>query len=169
MTKIFKYLKYTIFSVMGIILLYFIFALLLTEISVNGTRNTKPTHKIYLNTNGIHLDIVLSVENIDQKILHQLPKKQNTQYVSLGWGDKNFYLNTPEWKDLTTRNAVNALFLNSKSLIHIYQYPRLEKEWVEVPLDKTQLETLNRYILNSFETDTIGNIQLLKGKDTTHL
>jgi hypothetical protein len=71
--------------------------------------------EIYITTNGVHLDIVLPVENVEPEFLSRLEILPGTKYVSFGWGDKEFYINTPQWKDLTLKTAFKALFLKSKN------------------------------------------------------
>ncbi|AWY19173.1 DUF2459 domain-containing protein [Moraxella bovis] len=40
-------------------------------------------------------------------------------WVSIGWGDRDFYLNTPTWADLQADTAFNALFGLSTSVLHV--------------------------------------------------
>ena len=66
---------------------------------------------VYLNTNGVHLDIVIPIENVENLVLSGIKYNRNEKYLSFGWEDKNFYINTPTWSDLTVNNAFRALFL----------------------------------------------------------
>jgi hypothetical protein len=48
-------------------------------------------------------------------------------YLAFGWGDKGFYLNTPEWADLKVSTALNAAFGLSSSAIHSTFYKKLRE------------------------------------------
>ncbi|WP_244958451.1 DUF2459 domain-containing protein [Neisseria bacilliformis] len=40
------------------------------------------------------------------------------RYIALGWGERDFYLNTPRWRDLTAATAARALSGANETLIH---------------------------------------------------
>lgn len=69
---------------------------------------------IHLLSNNVHTDIVCSVKSNLIDLMAVFPStniisRDNTyQWVGIGWGDKGFYLNTPEWKDLTEKTALVA-------------------------------------------------------------
>lgn len=79
---------------------------------------------IYIISNGVHTDFVLPTTSthIDWTDIfnpHDTPNKTTTDWISIGWGDRAFYLNTPTWADLTAKNAFNALSGLSTSAIHV--------------------------------------------------
>ncbi len=111
---------------------------------------------IYLNTNGVHLDIVIPIENIDTSVLSGIKYNSNEKYLSFGWGDENFYINTPTWGDLTFKNAFSAMFLKSSTLIHITRYKQKREDWIEIKINESELKKLNSYLLNTFETNESG-------------
>ena len=102
---------------LGLLLVYLSFAFILSIIPVNKnfTETKESGIVIYLLTNGVHLDIVVpKVSNYkdwreDLEINPFIDTQVNL--VAFGWGDRDFYLNTPEWSDLTFSTAFNALFL----------------------------------------------------------
>ncbi|TGV01362.1 DUF2459 domain-containing protein [Flavivirga rizhaonensis] len=144
---------------------YIIVSLLLTFVTVNKTvDNVHAVNTIYLNTNGVHLDVIIPVHQIDEGLILGLDVEDEAQYLSFGWGDENFYLNTPTWGDLTFKNAFDALFLKGNSLIHLTKYFRKYPNWVAVNVTKVQLETLNHYLSDSFKLDGSGEKIILKGK-----
>lgn len=162
-----KFVKRILKLILGILtvpVVYLLVSLLLTSITVNkkaGNLNLNRT--VYLNTNGVHLDIIIPVSEINDKLKNGLEMKDE-KYLSFGWGDENFYLNTPTWNDLTFKNAFSALFLNSSTLIHLTKYSRKDSEWTVVKLDEIQFDKLNNYILNAFELDNNGHKILLENK-----
>ena len=149
----------------GILLLpivYLLVALLLTEISVNHNTTSSPTNKIiYLTTNGIHLDIIIPIHNIDSNLLKEIEGTSNSKFIAFGWGDENFYLNTPTWSDLTIKNAVSALFLKSSTLMHVTKYSQTQKHWTPIKLSELQMTTINEQIDSAFQRDSNGIVQLL--------
>ncbi len=162
-----KLLKYILKLILGILMfpvVYLLIALALTSITVNkDDLNSNRSKTIYLNTNGVHLDIIIAINDIEDGLKEGLNMKDE-EYLSFGWGDENFYLNTPTWNDLTFKNAISAMFLNSNTLIHLTKLSRKHPEWDVVSLNEQQLLKLNRYILNSFQLDKDGNKVILENK-----
>ncbi|WP_299366526.1 DUF2459 domain-containing protein [Winogradskyella sp.] len=163
-----KYFKRFLRYVLYILLLpisYAFISFLLGMITVNKTQHEElMENEIYLTTNGVHLDIVLPIEQISSELREDLIFNANTEYVAFGWGDKDFYLNTPTWGDLTFSNAFNAMFLNSSTLMHITRYEQKRAKWIKVRLSKNQLRKLNENIHNTFQLDEDNSKIILKDK-----
>ncbi|MEO5644520.1 MAG: TIGR02117 family protein [Bacteroidia bacterium] len=76
-------------------------------------------------SNGVHTDIVVPVKNECRdwtKIFsYSAVKKADStfHYLSFGWGDKGFFINTPTWADLKASTAINAMFWMSTSAMHV--------------------------------------------------
>jgi len=158
--KILKYFCYLLLIPFS----YLLISLILTGITVNeDKRDVNLSHGIFLNTNGVHLDVVFPVHNLNEALLNGL-NITDELYVSFGWGDENFYLNTPTWGDLTFKNGFKALFLKSTTLIHLTKYKRRDNSWVMVKLSENQLKELNQYILKTFKNNTDGSKIILEGK-----
>ena len=162
-----KYFKKILKLILGVLIIpasYLLVSLFLTSITVNKNEGSLNLNKqVYLSTNGVHLDIVIPVSEIDKELLKGL-KIKHEKYVSFGWGDEDFYLNTPTWGDLTFKTAFSALFLNSETLIHLTKYAKRNSKWTVVKLSEKQLEKLNVYILNSFMLDKDGGKMILENK-----
>ena len=108
MKRIFKWTLYLLI----IPILYITISLILTAITIDKKIENQVSDKtIYLSTNGVHLDIVVPKINIDSLLLYGIVREQSANYLSFGWGDENFYINTPTWGDLTFSNAFKAIFL----------------------------------------------------------
>lgn len=152
-------LKRTIYALffifIGLPVLYFIVAVVLSYITVNTAQPKQQTETIYLSTNGVHLDIIIHTSDISPNLKTGLVGSSN--YYAFGWGDENFYLNTPTWADLTFKNGFSALFLNSSSLMHVTRFDTAQPDWIEVKLTTVQLRRLNQQLIASFKTDTNGN------------
>ena len=164
MNKSKKIIKYFLY-VLIIPVFYLVVSLILTFITIDRKGHNETLDKaIYLNTNGIHLDIIIPKKNIDSLLLKGINTGTDDQYLSFGWGDKDFYLNTPTWNDLTFKTAFKALFLNSETLLHITRFQNRHKEWKEIKISDSELQKLNNYILLSFKTNEDGYKQILKSK-----
>jgi uncharacterized protein (TIGR02117 family) len=149
-----KRLFKTIGFVLALPVLYILISLLLTYITVNNNDDGQINNQtIYLNSNGVHLDIVIPIELADKDLLKDLYYLPDEQYLSIGWGDENFYINTPTWGDLSFKNAVKAMLLKSTTLMHVTRYHNRKSNWVAVKLNKTELTKLNKYIVKSFQTN----------------
>lgn len=162
-----RILKWILF-LLSIPLLYILISLLLTSITVNKKDKEDNAEKsIFLTTNGVHLDIILPKENIDSLLL--LGIKQNTaeNYLAFGWGDENFYLNTPTWGDLTFKNAFGALFLKSSTLVHLTRYQNKQSDWIEIKVTEAELKKLNSYLLETFFLNENGEKVMLIDKGYT--
>ncbi|MEM9548575.1 MAG: TIGR02117 family protein [Bacteroidota bacterium] len=145
--------------------LYMIISLILSSITIDRiNKNQVFENTIYLNTNGVHLDIILPKSDVDSLLLSGLKQEQSDRYLSFGWGDENFYIHTPTWKDLTFKNAFTAMFLKSSTLMHVTRYRRKRSDWIEIKISDAELAKLTSYLLNSFETDENGKKIILKNQ-----
>lgn len=168
-----KALKITlkIFLVLfGFIILYLIAVFSLSKITVNQEPNTKPEVEVYILTNGVHTDIVMPTKN-DQIDWSQKVKFENTKvadstykYIAMGWGDKGFYLETPEWSDLKASVALKAASGLSNTAIHATYYKNLKEgdDCKKMMISKEQYDRLIQYISESFKKDASGNFLNIK-------
>lgn len=106
--------------------------------------------EIYIQSNGTHLDIVVPIEQLDSTFAQQLNLPSNTKYVCFGWGNKEFFFNVPEWKDLTFGLACRALFFRLESAMHVISYTEKKENWLTVKVATSQQSKLNAFIQNSF-------------------
>lgn len=168
-----KALKITlkIFLVLfGFIILYLIAVFSLSKITVNQEPNTKPEVEVYILTNGVHTDIVMPTKN-NQIDWSQQVKFENTKvadstykYIAMGWGDKGFYLETPEWSDLKASVALKAASGLSNTAIHATYYKNLKEgdDCKKMMISKEQYDRLIQYISESFKKDASGNFLNIK-------
>ena len=163
--KMIKKISKWILAFFLIPVVYLLVSLILTFIPVNNEEEyTEKNKSIYLNSNGVHLSIIIPKNQIDLKLLNGLIYFENENYFSFGWGDKNFYLNTPNWSDLTFNNAFKALFINSSSLIHLTRYSTTSNDWTEIKVSQNQLNKINQYIYKTFYFDTLDKKVVLNNK-----
>ncbi len=162
--KILKWLLYFLL----IPVVYLLVALILTTITIDRKIDNGVSAKsIYLSTNGVHLDIVIPKTNLDDSLLSGIKLDGTEQYLSFGWGDENFYINTPTWGDLTFANAFRAMFITSTTLMHVTRNEQKGFGWVEIKVNESELAKLNAFLLNAFETDHNGMKIILKNQGYT--
>lgn len=146
-------------------LTYFIASFVCSVITIDRKAEGETSEKIiYLSTNGVHLDIVIPKAGIDSRLLSGIKHDKSSSYFSFGWGDENFYLNTPTWGDLTFSNAFKAMFLKSSTLMHVTRYKSRQSEWIEIKISEAESEKINAFILNTFDTQEGNSKVLLEGK-----
>lgn len=157
-------LKLVLFLV-GLIFLYVIIAYLLSIITIEKEADAKPEVEIFILTNGVHTDIVMPVKSEQMDWSQQIQFK-NTQaadstyhYIAMGWGDKGFYLETPEWSDLKASVAFKAASGLSTTAIHATYYKKMKlgSDCKSMLISKEQYQRLITYITNSFKKDASGN------------
>ncbi|WP_330441646.1 TIGR02117 family protein [Flavobacterium sp. C4GT6] len=161
--RFFKVFKKLIIGLFCFILVYVIATLVLSYITVNSNAE-KGDIAVYVNSNGVHTDIIVPVKNEVKdwtgQILYSETKANDTlaKYVAFGWGDKGFYLNTPKWSDLKASTAFNAAFYMGTSAMHtrFYKTIRQDDSCVKLTITKQDYEMLVDYIEKSFEYDENG-------------
>lgn len=155
--SILKKVSLWIAIILAIPVVYIAVSLILTSITVDKEDTITACDKsIFLNTNGVHLDIIIPRHDIDLSLQNDINQIETAIYVSFGWGDENFYINTPTWADLTFSNAFLALFMKSSTLMHVTRYRRKRNGWVEIKINQTELRRLNSFINESFTKDKSG-------------
>ena len=78
----------------------------------------------YVVSNGIHAEFVLPVTSHigDWRApfsLHRFPPPPpHPAFLATGWGEREFFPNTPPWADLRVRRAFKALFGRNSAVLH---------------------------------------------------
>lgn len=146
-----KILLKTLFTLLGLICSYFIFAFVLSIIPDHPDQeHDNLSHSIYVKSNGVHTDVILLTSDLQHNIKNSLNQNLST-YTAFGWGDKGFYIEIPTWDDLTFGVAFNAMFLTSETAMHVTPYQRVASHWKKVMLSNEQLSNLQNYIYDSFQ------------------
>ncbi len=112
--------------------------------------------KIFVRSSDVHADILVPIKNdaVDWSDSFPVPEnRRRSTYVSFGWGDRGFYLQTPSWGDLTVSKATNAMLLPSKSVMHVeWLNPHESDSCKSVLISEEQYRTLAKYIARSFQS-----------------
>jgi len=154
------------------VLIYFVNAYVLSYIPVNKdfTQSKEDGTTIYLLTNGVHTDLVLPIKNRYKDwsevipVDHMLSTDTLMNYVAFGWGDKNFYLETPTWADLKFSTAFNALFFLSTSAMHVTLYKTMSEDEYskKISINTEQYKKMVQFIGDSFQRNQKGELILIK-------
>lgn len=155
-----KILNYLLIFI-GLITIYLAIATAVSYIPVNKDQSAYKNQDltVYILTNGVHTDIAVPFHNASydwsQKLDPSLTPGGNSTaaWVSFGWGDCGFYLQTPEWKDLTIPVAFKAITGLSESAMHVTYYDRLVagEDCVAIKLNEDQYAKLCAFITDRFD------------------
>lgn len=157
----------------GFVAFCFLIAFILLYLPTNPNYKQKgELTEIFVKSNGVHCDLVIpithkfdwrdwiGIENYDSK---------HADYLSIGWGDKGFYVDTPEWKDLKFSTAFRAMFLNTQTLMHLtlIDKPSCGEKCKSIMIDDKQYQILIEAVQKRFVKDDKGMPILLPGKGYT--
>lgn len=131
---------------------------------------------VYLSSDGLHTNLFVplktNVYNWTRLTSDSGTKfSARDRYVQLGWGDRRFYMETPDWNQVNPLEALRALFFwqNSTAMFvkgHV-AIPQTPNEGLKcVRLGKTDYLAMMDFINNSFQTNLQGQNQRLgSGQD----
>ncbi len=150
---------------LGIVLFlafYVLAAFSLSRITINADAEKQEKQiPIYIMTNGVHTDLVLPIKSelkdwsTEIKFENTKAQDSTNNFIAFGWGDKGFYLNTPEWSDLKASTAFNAAFGLGSSAMHatFFKAMRESKTCVKIDMSYGNYQKLIDYIESGFQHD----------------
>lgn len=130
-----------------------------------------PPIEAYVTSNGVHTDLVLPLraggidwtQVFDPAHFGTLPA--DAAFVAIGWGDREFYLNTPRWRDLTLGRALGAVSGTGRSLLHVTWLRRADlgaRTW-HLPLSPEQADRLRAHVLRTLAPGPDGRAVAVPG------
>lgn len=169
--KIAKLILKITLSIVAFVVVYLLAVFLLYRIPVNSHPKEGGTIPVYILTNGVHTDIVVPLKNEIKDWTEELKFSQTkandslAQYAAFGWGDKGFYLYTPEWSDLKASTAFKAAFYLSTSAMHTTFYRSMKEgaDCKKMLVTPDNYRVLVQYIRDSFNPATDGKVQWISG------
>lgn len=138
---------------------YLLLAFALSHIVVNQVEKQEGRYSLYLVSNGVHSDIVMPLVNdvMDWRAIvspNDTLSQIEMPLIAIGWGEREFYLNTPTWSDLKASTALKAIFGFNSTLLHVsfyhYEHLPLMHDYVELHISREQYQQLSAEILKSF-------------------
>lgn len=162
--KLFKFVGFSLLLILFATGFYVFVAVIFSRIPVKAGPETTGAVSVFIMSNGFHTDLVVPVRSpeIDwTKKVRFLATDQDTamHYLGFGWGDREFYLETPTWADLKFKTAFEAVFGSGGTAIHttFYRTVTAGPDCIRINLGKTGYMRLIRFINNSFSKDRAGN------------
>lgn len=111
---------------MAFMICYVLVFLLFSPFTTEEERTTDPkTEEILVSFSGIHSDIILPIQHpiknwkTDLSMQKLLAVDTFQTHLKFGWGDKNFFLKTKEWSDLTAGTLFKTIFGSGEGAIHL--------------------------------------------------
>lgn len=120
--------------------------------------------EIFISSNGVHTDFVVPVQHeiFNWRSFipgnHLEPYWSYATHIAFGWGDRGFYLKTPEWKDLKPGTAIRATLIPTPSAVHVtlWSQPVEDHLTKKILIDTAQYLKLIDFITATFKTDKKG-------------
>ena len=123
---------YALAGVTATLLLYAAAGLIGGALPVNTDR--RPPERgvlVFVESNGVHTGIIVPkvAAGVDWRDLARPEHLADPRYgahshLSVGWGDRAFYLETPRWSDVRARTVIAAALGSGDTLIHVDHLPR---------------------------------------------
>ncbi|MEM6628344.1 MAG: TIGR02117 family protein [Bacteroidota bacterium] len=132
--------------------------------------------EIFVYTNGFHSYLILPVQTPSRDWQSHFPLQDFTavdssfSHISLGWGDKAFFVDTPTWEDFSWSTSLAALFLPTPSALQVsyLAHPPAEgKTCKAVTISKKAYGELSFFVEESLNQDSLQKPQLIPGKGYT--
>lgn len=85
---------------------------------------------ILVHSNGVHTALILPAVTPARNWHHTFPladiaaPARAYSHVSISWGEREVFLNTPTWWDLSPRTALRVVGLGGDGLLHVSHYVR---------------------------------------------
>lgn len=127
---------------------------------------------IYVETNGVHTDLVLPVAaaGIDWRDLVRPediadPRYAAYNHLAIGWGEARFYLETPTWADVRPGTVLHAALGSDRTLMHIAHVPApaIGPDVRRIVLRVEHYRRLARFVRASFAVPLRGRPRVYTG------
>jgi len=139
--------------------MYLLMAVILSMILIKPeTYSCQKTNTVFVASNGVHLDLIMNREDLSEELRRGLNLPDWVSWVAFGWGDREFYINTPTWDDLKLTTAFRALFVSTESAMHVVWLDRQRSNWVAVGLCDSQLNDMITFVQATFAEGNEGHL-----------
>lgn len=158
--------------VLVLIALYFLVVLVGLIPVNNDFEPTADGVEIIVTSTSYHADLVVPIRNETMDWRQHLPASDFTGDVSranrvaFGWGNKEFYVDTRTWEEMSAGTLCRAVFWPSATCMHVEMW----NDWVtpeaggKTRISNEQYRRLVDHILSSFRRDEAGRfLRIEKG------
>jgi uncharacterized protein (TIGR02117 family) len=111
-----------------------------------GWREAPSGVEILVETNGVHTALVLPLVTPEKDWRAEFPAADIAfpdrpyTHVSISWGEREVFLNTPTWGDLRAATVLRIVGVGGEGLLHIAHYVRPAPSRTERPLTLSRAE-----------------------------
>jgi uncharacterized protein (TIGR02117 family) len=121
---------------------------------------------VYLSSDGLHTNLFVPTKTavydwtrLTSGLASDL--SAGDRYIQFGWGDRRFYMETPDWNQVNPLEALRALFFwqNSTAMFvkgYVSLPPPPNEDWKCVRLGKTDYLAMMTFIDRSFQINPQG-------------
>ncbi len=172
--KSFRFLIFTSLFFISCILIYLTCAFIFSRITIEGNKEKNSIHTVFLMKSGIHVDFLLPISNEFKDWQEEFPisntrsKDSTYKKIAIGWGSKDFYMNTPTWDDLTLKIFLISNFGLGSSAIQVKYYtdtlPK-DSKITSLKLSNNQYKKLVKYIETSLKRSKTNNSSFILPKN----
>lgn len=136
-----------------------------------GWREPDDGITIWVATNGVHTGLLLPTVGggVDWRSLVKASDLADPRYAGpwlwFGWGERDFYLHTPRWSDVSPRTVLRSMIGSDRTLLHVDHVfdPATELDARPVRLTPTQYARLAAAIRARFALGADGRPKALRG------
>ncbi len=156
-------------ALLSVLLLYGTALLVLPRVAVNRDWQLPDAGvEVVVQSNGVHTDFIVPVATAEFDWSRHLPPSDfeavddRFRWISLGWGSRAFYLETPNWSDLRLATALRAVSGVAPTALHVsyrFTLPPLDDRARRVRLTPAQYRQLCDEVLATFACDAAGRVQ----------
>lgn len=162
MKKIFGYLLKICLFFVSLVLLHLLACFVLAILPATDA-NKRETGEvaIFVKTDGFHTELILPTQTNSKDWHKQIQFDQKMNYTAFGWGDRGFYLGTPNASDFQVSVAFKALFYLGTSVVHLTQYTQIieNEQCKKLWLTAEEYQNLVKFIENTFLPNAAGKLQ----------
>lgn len=167
-----RLLRRLILAVLAVPLAYLLAIPVFGLVPVNaGWREAETGVVVFINTNGVHTGIGMPLRTEQMDWSPYVPAAHLREpiagdYVFVGYGHRDFYLNTPSWAELSLATAADAAFGAGETLLHVDHVVRPGEgaEQKALTLSPDEYRRLVAFIRPRFRLDASGRTLPVLGR-----
>ena len=165
-------LRRAVLAIVAVAALYLIAAVIGSLVPRNADwQEPRQGILIFLRTNGVHADIVLPASAAGLDLYRLVPPadirdpEKADGWIAFGWGQREFYIETPRWADLTVRSALRSV-LGGDALMHVEHLgrPSVSGAMRSIRLDPASYRRLVASVACDFVREESGRTVPLRGR-----
>ena len=125
-------------------------------------REAKEGIAVYVEDNGVHTGIVLPVRaaSVDWRETVRAdaiadPRFAGHGWIAFGWGDRDFYVNTPSWSEMNPFRTIAALAGAGTTVVHVEHVaePVASRDVRRIVLRPDEYRRLAAFVRGSFDPE----------------